>query len=86
MQVTTSKGLTYDAAFAEGPTMIAGTVMMRIHDGRSIGEMAPEFENLAWLKRTDENQGAKQWENYTHLVGIREIAPGEKQIELSKQE
>lgn len=85
MQVTTSNGKTYDTAFAEGPTMIGGTLMMRIRDGRSIGEIAPEFENLETIQRTDENQGDKQWTGYTKLLGMRRISKTEVQIELGKE-
>lgn len=85
MKVTTSSGKTYDAAFAEGPTMIAGTLMMRIRDGRTIGELAPEFEQLETIQRTDENQGDKQWTGYTKLIGIRKISNTEVQIELGKE-
>jgi hypothetical protein len=84
MKLTTSKGLTYDVEWIDGPTMISGTVILHMRDDRRIPEIAAEFDSLEWLKRESETQGNKEWTGYSAIQRISQT-DGFVQIALAKE-
>lgn len=84
MKVTTSRNKTYEVIYVDGPTRLAGTLMLRMEDPRSILEIGAEFDGLEWLKRESANQGDKEWTGYTELVSIRRVSDTDVLVELSK--
>lgn len=85
MRLKTSKGNEYDVAFVDGPTIISGRVILEMADPRRLPEIAAEFDGIARLERTDENQGDKSWEGYTELAAITRQPGGSVLIQLAKE-
>ena len=84
MQLTTSKGKTYEARFAGGPTFISGAVMGEIQDGRPLHEIAAELEGLEWLESHPASSPEKRWEGYTVLQSISRPRENAVQFSLTK--
>lgn len=84
MPLTTSKNKTYDVIFADGPTRLSGTVMIRMQDPRHILQIGAEFDGLESFSREDMNQGDKEWTGYTELVAVRRLNKTDVLIELAK--
>lgn len=84
MKLTTSKGLTYDVEWVDGPTITSGAVILHMQDDRRLPEIAAEFDGLESLKRESETQGNKEWTGFTALQRISRV-DGAVQIALVKE-
>lgn len=84
MTLQTSRNKTYDVIYVDGPTRLAGTMMLRMADSRPILEVGAEFDGLEWLKRESDTQGNKEWTGYTELVSIRRVSDTDVLVELAK--
>ena len=84
MKLTTSRNKTYNVIFADGPTRLGGTVMIRLPDPRPVLQIGAEFDGLESFSREDESQGGKEWEGYTKLVAVRRVTETDVLIELAK--
>lgn len=84
MTLQTSRNKTYDVIYVDGPTRLAGTMMLRMADPRPILEVGAEFDGLEWLKRESDTQGNKEWTGYTQLVSIRRVSDTDVLVELAK--
>lgn len=84
MTLQTSRNKTYDVIYVDGPTRLAGTMMLRMADPRPILEVGAEFDGLEWLKRESDTQGNKEWTGYTELVSIRRVSDTDVLVELAK--
>lgn len=71
MLLKTSKGNTYTVEWID--TAITGGLYLQMKDDRSFSVIASEFEELAWLKREDENQGDKLFSGYSNLCTIKRV-------------
>lgn len=85
MRMKTSNGSEYDVAFVDGPSIVSGRVILEMDDPRRLPEIAAEFDGIARLERTDENQGDKTWEGYTELASITRQPGGTVLIQLAKE-
>lgn len=85
MKLTTSKGLTYDVEWIDGPTMISGAVILRMKDNRRLPEIAAEFDGLESMKRESETQGNKEWTGFSALQRISTTGDSFVQIALAKE-
>lgn len=70
MQLTTSKGKTYQVDFAGGPTVVSKAVLVQLSDERRLPVIAAEFDGLEWLEKPEDNTPAKRWEGYGTLTNI----------------
>lgn len=73
MKVTTSKGKTYDAAWAFAPMRSTGQMMMEINDGRRLPEIAEEMDGCEEIRaRRGEAEGEPEtiYAGYTRLAGM----------------
>ena len=84
MTLQTSRNKTYNVIYVDGPTRLAGTMMLRMADPRPILEVGAEFDGLEWLKRESDTQGNKEWTGYTELVSIRRVSDTDVLVELAK--
>lgn len=84
MKLTTSKRLTYDVEWIDGPAMISGAVNLRMQDNRRLPEIAAEFDGLESMKRESETEGDKEWKGYTELLRISRVMPGVVTIAMAK--
>lgn len=84
MTLQTSRNKTYNVIYVDGPTRLAGTMMLRMADPRPILEVGAEFDGLEWLKRESDTQGNKEWTGYTQLVSIRRVSDTDVLVELAK--
>lgn len=84
MTLTTSRNKTYNVIYADGPTRLGGTVMIRLPDPRPILQIAAEFDGLESFRREDMNQGGKEWTGYTQLVAVRRMSETDVLIELAR--
>lgn len=84
MKLTTSKGNEYTIDWIDGATVIDGNVILQMHDTRSLGVIAGEFDGLEWLKREDEHQGNKEFNGFTVLNRITRMSGDKVQIALGK--
>lgn len=82
MKIITSNEKEYAAEWAD--TVSAGELYLQMQDARPLSVIAAEFENLAWLKREDENQGNKTYTDYGNLKAIQRTARGAVRIVLDK--
>lgn len=85
MKLTTSKGNEYNVDWIDGATIIDNNVILQMHDQRSLGVIACEFDGLEWLKREDEHQGNKEFHGFSVLNRIARLNGGTVQIALGKQ-
>lgn len=82
MLLKTSKGNTYTVDWID--TAMSGDLYLQMPDERALSVIASEFENLAWLRREDENQGNKTYTDYGNLKAIQRTARGAVRIVLDK--
>ena len=86
MKLTTSKGLTYDVDWADGPTITSSGLLIQLQDSRSLAVIAAEFEGNETIKRESETEGNKEWNGYTELLRVARVMPGRVTIALVKPE
>ena len=84
MQLTTSKGKTYEVVYADGPTRMTGNVMIRMEDSRKLLEIGAEFDGLEHFAIAADNAPAQEWNGYTVLAAIRRMNGADVLIELTK--
>lgn len=84
MTIQTSKGKEYTAIYAEGPTRLSGTLMIKIQDSRKLDVIAREFDGVETVQRMEEKNDAKLWEGYTMITMVRRADENEVIVELAK--
>lgn len=70
MNVTTSKGKIFDIDWMWGPVGIDDDLMLQMHDGRPLSEIAADFEGCDHFHRESELEGNMDWDGYTVLKSI----------------
>lgn len=86
MKLTTSKGLTYNVDWADGPTITSSGLLIQLQDSRSLAVIAAEFEGNETIRRESETEGNKEWNGYTELLRVARVAPGRVVVALVKPE
>ena len=73
MQITTSKGKTFDVRFIGTLLRNGGRMMIELADDRPLWEIAEDFDGLSAVTKTDDMKpGVKEvYEGFTQLVGIQ---------------
>ena len=87
MNITTSKGSTFDVNWIWGPLLGTNQIMIDLADARTIKEIAQDFEGCEKIEKTDaKKSGVKEvYEGYTELVSvIRERVSGTVRVTLEK--
>lgn len=84
MKIQTSKGKEYTAIYAEGPTRLSGTLMIKIQDSRKLAVIAREFDGVDTVKRMEDETAAELWEGYTIITMVRRTDENEVIVELAK--
>ncbi|MBP3647188.1 MAG: hypothetical protein J6K55_12285 [Clostridia bacterium] len=84
MKLTTSKGLTYNVDWADGPTITSSGLLIQMQDSRSIAVIAAEFEGNETIRRESETEGNKEWHGYTEVMRVARVAEGVVTIALAK--
>lgn len=84
MTIQTSKGKEYKAIYAEGPTRLSGTLMIKIQDSRKLAVIASEFDGVDTVQRMEEETDAELWEGYTMITMVRRTDDNEVIVELAK--
>lgn len=84
MTLTTSKGKTYTADSAGGPTVISGMVFVQMKDERRLSEIAEEFEGLEWMEAYRKSSPDQRWEGFTLLQSISRMTGDIVRIALAK--
>ena len=74
MQITTSKGKTFDIQFIGSPLRNSNKLMIELEDERLISEISADFEGLSTIEMTENNlPNVKHiYEGFTKLAGIQE--------------
>ena len=74
MQITTSKGKTFDIQFIGSPLRNSNRLMIELEDARLISEIAGDFEGLDTITKTDSIKPNEKhiYEGFTKLKGIQE--------------
>ena len=74
MQITTSKGKTFDIQFIGSPLRNSNHLMIELEDERLISEIAGDFEGLSTITKTDTIRPNEKtiYEGFTKLKGIQE--------------
>lgn len=84
MTIQTSKGKEYTVIYAEGPTRLSGTLMIKIQDSRKLAVIAREFDGVETVQRMEDETAAQLWEGYTMITMVRRTAENEVIVELAK--
>lgn len=73
MQITTSKGKTFDIQFIGALLRNGNRLMIELKDERPVPEIAADFDGLETITKTDAlKPGVKEiFEGFAHLVGIQ---------------
>ena len=74
MQITTSKGKTFDIQFIGSPLRNVNRLMIELEDERLISEISADFEGLDTIVKTDSIKPNEKhiYEGFTKLAGIQE--------------
>lgn len=90
MQITTSKGKTFNINWIWGPLRGKNQTMIELKDDRALSEIAADFDGLETITKTDETRGQDVKEiftGYTNLVTIiRDTAKGTVRLVLEKRD
>ncbi len=85
MTITTSAGTTHDVMWIDNPIQDADALALRLSDTRRLPDIASEFDGLASIQRSDEQQGSKTFDGYTVLSEIRRMPDGSVLMLLNKE-
>ena len=88
MTVTTSKGKTFDIDWMWGPVGEAEDLMLQLRDGRTIAEIAADFEGCDLFYRRSDTEGDMEFAGYTSVVSAARVRRGGKeavQLTLERQ-
>ena len=84
MELTTDKGKTFRAAWAEAPTPLLGQMIIEIYDERRIGEIAADFDGVQRVSVTSE-YGTREFSGYTELIKVaRNTSTGTAQLSFER--
>lgn len=83
MTITTSRGQTFDVFWCWAPTA-DGSLMLSLQDERRLPEIAADFDGLASIRRTSEEEGDAVYQGYDDLRGISRGSSGDVIITLGK--
>lgn len=74
MQITTSKGKTFDIRFIGSPLRSSNRLMIELKDERLISEISADFEGLSMITKTDSSLPNEKhiYEGFTKLKAIKE--------------
>lgn len=86
MKLTTSKGKTYNADWADGPTIMQKALVIQLQDERKLAEIAEEFEGVKTIRRESEKEGNKEWTGYTELLRVSRTIKGVVTLSLIRPE
>ncbi len=73
MLLKTSRDKTYNAAWV---STLGDALLFEIHDLRTVGDVAPEFDGLEWLERESKDQGNERYDGFSVLVSISRTTVG----------
>ncbi len=85
MQITTSRGKTFDVRFISTLIRIRKKLTIEIEDVRPLAEIAADFDGLETIEKTEtERDGVKTiYEGFTHLVSVTRNAEHEDHVRLT---
>ena len=87
MQITTDRGKSWRAVWAEAPTPLLGRLIAEIIDNRTVSEIAKDLEGVSVITITDDYGKARPYAGYTELVKVsRNLQAGTAQIHYEKTE
>jgi len=84
MTVKTSKGKTFEAAVAYGPTF-DGSFLICLKDGRRLPEIAADFDGLERIETRDAGTGDAAFEGFSALRMIQRLEDGSVRIKLARE-
>lgn len=89
MNITTSKGKTFDINFIHVPLRDGNRVMIDLADSRTLAKIAADFDGLTTITKTDDIRPnvTETYEGFTRLVAIqRNTAAGTVRLTLERSD